>query len=170
MGHCSPDKARLPSEEELGHSLLLLEELTCLPHVGEDLPAQSWPAAHRADSGAFLLHWAWRALPSFTKSYICVVSIRLFPLSIALSLEASSLSVDIWSLWLCPSGPPPWCCPPQPADILCTLLRLWAHLTMSCSYYCIVETRSHFEIQALHERTIEKGIFQRLSFRTDEYF
>lgn len=55
MGHRSPDKAKLPSEEGLGHSLLLLEELTCLPCVGEDLPAQSWPAAHPADSGAFLL-------------------------------------------------------------------------------------------------------------------
>ena len=55
MGHRSPDKAKLPSEEGLGHSLLLLEELTCLPRVGEDLSAQSWPAAHPADSGAFLL-------------------------------------------------------------------------------------------------------------------
>ena len=56
MGRRSPDKARLPSEEGLSHSLLLLEELTWLPPVGEDLPAQSWPPAHPADSGAFLLH------------------------------------------------------------------------------------------------------------------
>ena len=35
MGHRSPDKAKLPSEEGLGHSLLLLEELTCLPCVGK---------------------------------------------------------------------------------------------------------------------------------------